>query len=424
VFRYFYMLVVGHVISSFGIFLNMVALNLFAYEVTESALHTGLLMALRLAASFFAGLVGGKAVVRYNRKTLMIASDLTQGLGLLLLVLAPVTAQPQLLYGLVAVFGTCSTLSGVSLRSSVPELVGQDHRVRANGLLVTGRSLAMVLGFASAGLVVAWSGYQAAFVLDAVTFFISALNLAWLPLTIPAAAQADASAAMSPGFFRSHHEAVVFLKMTPMLLVVVCIRAVDAFGSASHNVSMPVYANIANPRNPADFMGHFWAAWAVGSLLAYRVLARLLKRQDGFVSERAFALGTCLMSTFFILVFTGLSLPLMLVIAVAAGLSDGFTEIAYTSRLQAVGDEQRGFLFGFSAMAESFGLGLGMVLSAWLLERHMPLFVVGLSHGIAVMLAVLFLFFIVSRARLWTHPVDAQQPQLVVAERDAAPNRS
>jgi MFS family permease len=379
----------------------MVALNLFAYTATGSALMTGLFMALRLVATFLTGLVAGRLVARFNRKTLMIVSDLTQGAALVLLVLAPAELQGKLLYGLSIIFGVCSTLSGVSLRSSIPEMVGQEQLVRANGLLVTGRSLAMVFGFASASLIVAWAGYTTAFLVDAATFFLSALNLALLPLNTRAApAQAPATGAPpAPGFFHAQHTALLFLKTVPVLLVMILIRTADAFGSASHQVGIPVYANLINPQAPSEFMGRFWAAWAVGSLLAYKVLARHLKGDGWLSGEKAFAIGTCCMSSCFILVFTGLPLPFMLLVAVGAGLADGFTEIAYSSRLQTVPDEQRGYLFGFTAMAESSGLGLGMLLSASLLEKLPPLPVVGLSHGTAIMMALLFLVLLASKTR-------------------------
>jgi len=75
----------------------------------------------------------------------------------------------------------------------------------------------------------------------------------------------------------------------------------------------------------------------------------------------------------------------------AAGLADGFTENAYLSRLQTVPDAVRGHVFGVSATVENLGFGLGMLLSAALLERFPPLPVVAGSHGSAIVLALAFL---------------------------------
>lgn len=179
---HFRLLVVGNAISAYGSYLNMVALNVFVYQVTGSALTAGLFMAVRLITSVLSGFVSGRLVSRYDRKRLMVCADVTQAAALVVLLLAPDGARVALLFALAVGTGACSTLSQVALRSSVPEIVGADLRTRANGLLVTGRSLAMIAGFASAGVVVAEFGYTAAFALDAGTFAVSATILFLLPI--------------------------------------------------------------------------------------------------------------------------------------------------------------------------------------------------------------------------------------------------
>lgn len=50
------MLIIGFAVSSAGSYLNMVALNIFVYQVTRNAAFVGVFIALRLAAGFGAGL--------------------------------------------------------------------------------------------------------------------------------------------------------------------------------------------------------------------------------------------------------------------------------------------------------------------------------------------------------------------------------
>jgi hypothetical protein len=50
----FRVLVAGNMVSAFGSYLNMVALNFFVYQATGSAWQAGLFMALRLASGFAA----------------------------------------------------------------------------------------------------------------------------------------------------------------------------------------------------------------------------------------------------------------------------------------------------------------------------------------------------------------------------------
>lgn len=408
-FRVFRFLVAGYTISSFGNFLNLIALPLFAYKVTGSPLQTGLFLMLRLAVSFFGGSLIGYLAGRVDRKALMVASDLAQATSLVLLIIVPAPAKEAGLYALAVVFGLGATTYSVSLRSAIPELVGVEQRVRANGLLVTSRSMATVLGLSLGGILVSAIGFEAAFLTDAATFLISAAILATLrfPRHRPDTRQPDAARPdpepATPRYWDTQRAAFSLIAGTPALLAVVVIRGMDAFGSASHQVGMPVYASIVDPENPGYFMSTFLGAWAVGSIIAYRALSGVLKRDSEPANETYFAIGTCFMSLLFTLAFTGPAMPVLLLIAMGAGVADGFTEISYTSRMQAFPSERRSMMFGLSSMVESLGLGVGMLLSAWLMGRFAPLPVVAFCHGIAMVIAVGFLV----STRLRRRPVPA-----------------
>ncbi|MET9394535.1 MFS transporter [Streptomyces sp. NPDC006624] len=394
--RYFRLLVLGNGISAYGSYLNMVALNVFVYDATGSALAAGLFMAVRLATSVGSGWVSGRLVSVYDRKRLMVGADLCQAAALLSLLLAPDGVRPGLLYVLAVVTGGCSTLSQVALRSSVPEIVGAEHRVRANGLLVTGRSLAMIAGFASAGVVVAELGYSAAFALDAATFLVSATVLFLLPLRTRAAGKPshDGSARTSGAARRT---ARMLLGTAPLLMAMIAVRAVDGLGSSSHNVALPLYSSSLDPDHPATFISQFWATWALGNIVAQQMVGRLTKRTGRTPGEKAFALGACVMSAGFIVVFCGLPTVPAVIAALVAGAADGFTEIVYVSRLQSAPDEQRGRLFGLSASAENTGFGLGMLASGALLETFSPLQVVAAFHGLAIALCAALLLWLAAR---------------------------
>ncbi|OXS34553.1 MFS transporter [Streptomyces sp. XY006] len=404
--KYFRLLVLGNGISAYGSYLNMVALNVFVYDATGSALAAGLFMAVRLATSVVSGWVSGRLVSVHDRKRLMVGADLCQAVALLSLLLAPDGVRTGLLYALAVVTGGCSTLSQVALRSSIPEIVGSEHRVRANGLLVTGRSLAMIAGFASSGVVVAQLGYSAAFALDAATFLVSATVLFLLPVRTRAAedaADGGSRAASAPARWTVR----VLLGTAPLLMAMIAVRAVDGLGSSSHNVALPLYSSSLDPDHPATFISQFWATWAIGNIVAQQVIGRVTRKAGRTPGERAFALGAIVMSAGFIMVFSGLPTVPAVIAALVAGAADGFTETVYVSRLQSAPDEQRGRLFGLSASAENTGFGLGMLVSGALLERFSPLEVVAAFHGLAIVLcAALLLLLTLRRGRTPAPPAD------------------
>ncbi|MFI9765995.1 MFS transporter [Streptomyces sp. NPDC052415] len=371
----FRLLVTSYAVSAYGNYLNLIALSLFSYEVTGTAFGIGAVMALRLLAGVAAGPVAGAVAARFGRRAVMIGADTAQAGAMTVLAVCGTRTPLWVLGGAVMVLGAGNTFFGVALRSAVPVMVGQEGRVRANGLLVTARSLATVLGFASAAPVIAHGGYNTAFAVNAASFVVSGAALLVLrPRTEEETPSRAAESGPAPSWWRAG------AGLPALLLGLIALRGTDALASSSHNVALPVAAGLADAVDPALYMSRFWVAWAVGTLLAHQVL----KRGGAARGERAFALGTCAMSCSFVLAFTGLPAVALTVAAAAAGFADGWTEIVYTSRLQAAGDRERGRLFGLSATAEQGGFALGTVAAAAALESLSPLTVVALFHGIAV----------------------------------------
>ncbi|MFJ6615649.1 MFS transporter [Streptomyces sp. NPDC091289] len=407
--RRFRFLVAGYAVSSYGTFLNMVALNLFVYETTGRALAMGLFMAVRLASGFVAGLVVGGLLARFSAKSIMLWANVGQGGVMLVLILAPESLVTGALMAVSVVIGACGTLFMVALRSSIPEMVGEDRRAWANSLSITGRSLAMVAGFASAGVVVSLVGYTAAFLLDMATFVVCAVTVALLPIaggkgaggTTPESAKDAPKAGKGGGRWRP--VAFLALAAAPGMGLMVALRGVDAFGSSSHNAALPIYSTSLDASNPAIFVSAFWCVWALGNIGAQQVIQRYTQRTGRTVGALGFGYGTVVMSAAFIAAFAGFPLAVTAVIALIAGAADGLTEVAYTSHLQTLPATLRGHAFGLSATFENLGFGVGMILVAAALDRFSPLAVVGWSHGAAIVVAAVFLLRVAGLRRRAEH---------------------
>ncbi|MEU6074181.1 MFS transporter [Micromonospora sp. NPDC047074] len=400
------LVIAAHAVSTYGSFLNMVALGLFTLEITGSAAYTGIFMAVRLCAGFVMGPVAGMLVGRYARVRLMVGGDLLAAGSLVLLVATPSAAQPTVLHALAVVLGGSQTLWTVALRSGLPHLVGPENLARANANLVAARSVAMLLGFGSAGILVTLFGYHTAFLLDATSYAVSALLLCavrgWRAVTRPAGQGAQGPRPRGAGLGR------LLPPVGALVLAMVAVRSVDAFGSASHNVGLPVYASLAWPDTPAAFAALFTTPWAIGSLAAGRWYARRAATAGHPGSPAAFGVATCAMSLLFVLAFTGPPIWLLVLLALGAGMADGYAEISYTTRLQAVEPSRLPQLAGLASAAQNAGFGIGMILSAFALDRLAPLAVVALAHGLALVAAGAFL---VRHARPPAHRPSRQSTQ-------------
>jgi MFS family permease len=404
--RRYRMLVVGCAVSSYGSYLNMIALNLFVYVISHSALVMGLFMAARLAAGFVGGLAAGAAVSLWGARGVMLGCNTAQAAALGLLVVAPGDLRWAAVVLVAVLAGAAGTMFLVALRSAIPAMVGDERRVWANSLMVSGRSLAMVGGFLSAGLVVSLFGYRAAFVVDAATFLACSAVVALFRADVARVpeehvheeetATTAAGRGRRTGQLRS---AFTALRVGQGLVLMLLLRAVDGLGSSSHNAALPVYSAALDPQHAAAFVSRFWAFWAVGNLVVQQFLRVLARRTGRAGGMKGFGLGTMAMSASFIAVFCGFPTAVTVGVALVAGMSDGFTEVAYTSHLQALPEAVRGHAFGISATAENLGFGAGMVIVAGLLERFTPLTVVAVSHGLAIVVALGFLAVVARQPR-------------------------
>jgi DHA3 family tetracycline resistance protein-like MFS transporter len=128
-------------------------------------------------------LLGGVVTDRVERRRVMIAADLVRAFAVAVIGVLSVTGVVELwhLVVMAAVFGTGEAFFGPAFSSIVPQIVPRELLLQANALDQFVRPLGfMLLGPALGGWIVATLGPGEAFLLDALTFVVSALALALL----------------------------------------------------------------------------------------------------------------------------------------------------------------------------------------------------------------------------------------------------
>lgn len=178
--RSFRRLWVGQVISELGNWFNFIAaLGLVRVVSNASPEVTTIMLILRLVPfTIFAPLAGAFAD-RWSRRTVMIVTDLVRvvvALGFLFV------RRPQDLWiayvctGLLSFFGT---FFEAAKNAAVPNITGERDLLAGNALMFSSRFLLMSLGAALGGWTSAVVGYEAAFVINAISFAASAYSV-WL----------------------------------------------------------------------------------------------------------------------------------------------------------------------------------------------------------------------------------------------------
>jgi len=172
---------IGQGTSFVGDAVSMVALVVLVVQITGSASAVGGALVARLLPTIASPLAGVLAD-RIDRRAVLVASDLARALLVLGLVFASDLAT---IYVLVFLMGLARTLFNPTIRAAFPSVVGRGDLTRANALISGTFSVSETAGPALGGLLVATAGVDAAFVLDAVTYFVSSAMLALTPLARP-----------------------------------------------------------------------------------------------------------------------------------------------------------------------------------------------------------------------------------------------
>lgn len=221
--RTFRLLFGGQLISDLGDwldFLALIALIVYRWELGPSAL-AALSIAVALPFAVIAPLSGVWAD-RLPRKTLMVAADLGRALVVCGLVFAPNLA---IVLALVVVRGVFSTFFGPARQATIAAVVPPADLLAANSLSQLSFQLSKILGPVLGGLLVAAVGPRAAFMVNAVTFLVSAAFIIQLPNLAPVARTKAATAAQAPHFWRELREGLAYLIHRRALVMAVASNA-------------------------------------------------------------------------------------------------------------------------------------------------------------------------------------------------------
>ena len=184
--RSFALLWSAQFITTMGSGLTTIAASLLVYRETGSALSVGLMMLSAAAPSLLVGLAAGVVVDRYDRKRIMIASNLVRAV---LIASIPLLLPSGIgwLYAIVLLSSTAAQFYAPAEASVLPEVATDQELAAANSLMAISGVGALTVGFAGAGLIATNASINWAFYVDAVTFLASALCIAFVripPLTI------------------------------------------------------------------------------------------------------------------------------------------------------------------------------------------------------------------------------------------------
>ncbi|MEW2624632.1 MFS transporter [Streptomyces sp. NPDC048106] len=271
-------------LSEVGNAFSLVALPLLVLHTTGSAAQMGLLTAVAGATSLLTGLVGGAWADRFDRRRLLMLCDAAR---LVLYCAIPVcwavTPQIWLLYVVMALASVFEMLFNITYVTAVANLVDKEQIVAANGRLEATNAIAYIAGPALAGVVAGAFGPTAAVAINAGSFGISLVGLAFIrlrPLARPPADEVESKAAQAPDRRSGFRAGAAFLWHTPVLRALTALLTVTTFLSLGMT-DVFIYHLRHGLGQDERTVGYVLALAGLGTCVAAAATARL-RRSWGF----------------------------------------------------------------------------------------------------------------------------------------------
>ncbi|MFB3778463.1 MAG: MFS transporter [Bryobacteraceae bacterium] len=271
----------GQVVSEVGDYFNNVAVFSLAMETTGSGLVVSAVMLSRAIPAALAGPVAGVVLDRFDRKRIMVASDLVRALVALGFLLTLRYREPWLLYVLSALLMFASPFFTSGRAAILPTVASKAELHAANSLTQTTQWATLTAGTILGGFSTARLGYQWAFILNALSFLFSAAAISRLQAGGSGfQAQQGAQAQSETHPWRDYREGLTYMRSVPLLMGIGLISVGWALGGGAAQILFALFGEQVFRRG-AEGIGTIWGFAGIG-LLAGGAIGHLAGRKVDF----------------------------------------------------------------------------------------------------------------------------------------------
>jgi MFS family permease len=365
----------GSVISQFGDWFNVIAAAELIARLTDSGVALSYLFLARFLPLFLLSPIAGVLADRFDRKRIMVLSDVLRGATVLGFLLVREPGDVPYFYLLTVLQFSLSALFTPARGAVLASVVRPEELVAANALDSLTWSTMLAIGALTGGIVAAFFGAEAAFVADSASFFLSAVFIA--RIILPARDYSRQPTDESTSRF-AFLDGFRYLWREPFILGVALAKAGGSLVWGAVNVLEITYAN---DRFPLAGMGRFGISDPgtatlgliyVASGLGTGVGPLLMRRWLGDATRRlmiGIGLGFAIMTAGIAwLAVVGALGPLLLA-TVARTLGTGTLWVFSAALLQSIApDRFRGRVFAFEFAALTLTQSISTLAAGFMLD--------------------------------------------------------
>jgi MFS family permease len=281
--RDFWLYFSGQAVSQLGSSFTIFALPLLVFKLTHSATNLALTTVAEFVPYLLFGLLLGAVVDRFDRKRLMLGSDIAQALVIAVIPVLALSGSLRVadIYAVTFVQSTLGIIFNCGEFAAIPALVGERELVTANARIMATNNAGQILGPGLAGALVAFVPVPDLLFVDAGSFLISSGCLALIRRSFNAATPAGRPAG-SPirALLADVREGLAYVWSNPVLRSISIMMALINLVSSTANSQLVLFARRALHATNSE-IGFLYAAGAFG-VVAVSLMAGPIRRRVSF----------------------------------------------------------------------------------------------------------------------------------------------
>ncbi len=336
----------GQIVSEVGDNFNSIAVFSLALANTGSGLVVAGILLSRGFLILPAGPVAGVLLDRFDRKKIMIASDLTRAAIAILFLFAIPPNRTWLLFLLSGLLMFASPFFTSGRAAILPSIATKDELHTANSLTQLTQWTTVTIGSFLGGASVSGFGYRIAFLFNAISFLFSAACIS--RLHVDSGFRAERSVLGEDKVARPWHEYVEglrYMRSSPLILAIALVAVGWATGGGAAQILFSLFGEQVFHRGPAG-IGVIWGFAGIG-LMCGALFANRVGPKLSFPSyKRIISISFVLHGGSYVLFSQAPSFGLaLLFIAVSRGAVAVSSVLNTSHLLRHVSDDYRGRVF-------------------------------------------------------------------------------
>ncbi|MEM8860484.1 MAG: MFS transporter [Chloroflexota bacterium] len=391
----------GQVVSLLGDWFNLIASAALLAQLTDSGLAIGGLFVIRMLAPFFAAPFAGVIADRFNRKRILIVTDVIRFVAVLGFLFIQRPEQVWLLYVLTGIQLGTGGFFFPTKNAILPDIVKPNEIGTANTISSVTWSTMLAIGAALGGLVAGFWGIRPAFIIDALTFIVSALFILQVRYT-PETTTTAPSTTVSPlhQALQQYMEGINYLRERKDQLVIATLKGTNAMiiSSGFQIVQVKLSESVfVLGEGGGISLGLFFGVAGIGTGLG-PVVARWITGDNDRPMRWGIAVAWLISGTGMWIVSTLASFPIALLGTLFRGIGGGIVWVFSTQLLlQLVPGEVRGRIFATEYMIFTLLSAIGAAVIGWVLDSPLDISIIMRVMGSLTLIpAVLWALWIAS----------------------------